>query len=61
MTKQLNPAKLTIRRAAKMTPKGRQAISDWLYQQAEMLRCQGDNYAPVFTANYVIATSNLEG
>jgi phage antirepressor YoqD-like protein len=46
-------ATLTIHEAAMMTPVGKKQISDWLRQQAKMLRKEGSNYSTRFRASYL--------
>ncbi len=49
-------ATLTIRRAQKMTKRGRRSIAGWLRRQATALIAEGEKYAPTFTARYTWVT-----
>ncbi len=46
-------ASITIHDAAKMTPKGRKDIANWLRQQAKNLLKESSNYSTRFRASYL--------
>lgn len=48
-------ASLTIHRADTMTPEGRRSVAAWMRRQAAELLKQGDQYAKVFRARYLVA------
>jgi hypothetical protein len=45
---------LTIRNSDRMTKRGRKMIADWLQHQADQLVEIGPEYAPLFTARYLV-------
>lgn len=56
MTKKAKPEKVaatvTIRYAAKMTPKGRKAVAKWLRIEANCLESIGTMYTSRYTSRY---------
>lgn len=52
-TKHKSAAIVTIKDAAKMTPKGRKQVATWLRQHATDLVEGGARYAPRFTGRYL--------
>jgi len=47
-------ATVTIRRASRMTKRGRRSLAAWLRRHAKMLERQGDRYSDRFTGRYII-------
>jgi hypothetical protein len=45
-------AMLTIRKAGKMTPGGRKALSAWLVKMSKAIIKDGERYSDRFTAGY---------
>jgi len=53
MNKKKSAAILTIKRAARMTPRGRKDIAAWLRRQASFLEKHAKEYSERFTARYL--------
>ena len=53
MANEQSAAILTIKDAARMTPKGRKEIAQWLRIQAKNVERDGEEYARRFTARYL--------
>ena len=51
--KQKSAAIVTIKDAAKMSPKGRKDIANWLRRQAAFLERSADQLSSRFTARYL--------
>ena len=45
-------AQLKIRNAARMSRKKRAELAEWLHDQADSLRLEGEDYAPCYKGTY---------